>query len=148
VIELRLPYPVSANRYWRPINLPNGRHIFVPTKEAKAFKETAGWTAKAAGVIKPMSGRIAIDYTLHPKLPQDWKLRARRDPNGWEDTVQCLDLDNANKVLFDALKGVVFDDDKWVREITARRGEPLAEPCLVVRVSQIVDVPQGTLELA
>ena len=160
-IELTLPYPVSANRYWRPVNIPNKfakagdkerpshRQIFVPSKEAEAYKEQVGWMARAAGVRAPIPGRIAIEYTLHPHLPQDWRTRARKDPNGWEDTVQCMDLDNANKVLLDALKGIVFEDDKWVRQIVARRGEPRAEACLVVRVSAMkVEPVQLALEPA
>lgn len=42
----------------------------------------------------------------------------------WDDTVQCLDLDNAQKVVLDSLKEVVFEDDRWGREIHARRAEP------------------------
>lgn len=153
MVELLLPYPPSANRYWRTrVVTPRGKEPFVSTyvsKEAEQFKETCGWLARGAGVRAPLAGRIAIDYTLHPKLPQDWRTRARKDPMGWDDTVMCIDLDNANKVLLDALKGIVFEDDKWVRQIVARRGEPLAEGCLIVVVSQIaVETPQAALELA
>jgi crossover junction endodeoxyribonuclease RusA len=107
------------------------------TPEAKQFKEQVGWVAKAAGVRTPLQGRIAIAYTLHPRLPQDWERRAKRDPMGWEDTVMCMDLDNANKVLLDSMKGVVFEDDKWVRTIFAQRGTPRAEACLVVHIKAI-----------
>jgi crossover junction endodeoxyribonuclease RusA len=100
-------------------------------------------------VVRPFTGRIEIAYSLHPKLPQDWRTRARKDPDGWEDTVMCMDLDNANKVLLDALKGVVFEDDKWVRKITAQRGKPMAEACLLVFVApQKVQPVQAGLEIA
>lgn len=137
MIHLALPYPPSANRYWRPINLPNGRHIFAPTKEAKAFKAATGWIAREAGIRTPIIGRIELAYALHPRLPLDWRTRARKDPDGWEDTVMCIDLDNAQKVLLDSLKGVVFEDDKWVRKITAQRGQPMAEACLQVWVATL-----------
>jgi crossover junction endodeoxyribonuclease RusA len=153
MIKLVLPYPISANRYWRTrVVTPSSGVPFVNTyvsSEAKAFKEAAGWQAKAAGVVRPFAGRIELAYSLHPKLPQDWRQRARKDPNGWEDTVMCMDLDNANKVLLDALKGVVFEDDKWVRKITAQRGQPMPEACVMVFVApQKVQAVQGTLELA
>jgi crossover junction endodeoxyribonuclease RusA len=141
VITLTLPYPPSANRYWRTrVVTPRGGEPFVSTyvsSDAKAFKDAAGWMAKKAGVRSPLAGRIEIAFSLHPKLPQDWRLRARKDPDGWDDTVQCMDLDNANKVLLDALKGIVFEDDRWVRKITATRGEPLPDACLVVTVTQL-----------
>lgn len=94
------------------------------TAEAKAFKEQVGWLVKAAGVLAPISGRVMIDVKLYPHRPQDFALRMRKAGASWDDTVQCIDLDNANKVLLDALKGVAIDDDKWVRRITSERMEP------------------------
>lgn len=150
VVSLQLPYPPSANRYWRTrVVTPKGGAPFVSTyvsSDAVAFKEQVGWLAKAAGVRSPIVGRIEIAYTLHPHLPQDWAKRARKDPDGWEDTVQCIDLDNANKVLLDALKGIVFEDDRWVRAITARRGEPLTGGAMQVKVRALpVVVAQPSL---
>lgn len=138
MLTITLPYPISSNRYWRPV--PIGKHItIVPTKEAKAYKDDVGWRLKAAGVHKPITGRVAIDVKLYPHRPLDWERRARLDPMGWSDTVQCIDLDNANKVLLDALKGVAIDDDKWVRRITAERMEPDGrEACIVVTIMPLV----------
>lgn len=144
MIELRLPYPPSANRYWRTrVFFPRGQKGAAQVQtyvsaDAKEFKDAVGWIARAAGIRAPITGRVAIEYTLHPHRPKDGDLRERRDPNGWEDTVQCLDLDNAQKLLLDALKGVVMDDDKWVREIHGRRGAPVDQGALVVRVTPIV----------
>lgn len=137
-IVLTLPYPVSANRYWRTY-MPKGFKAPVTTlsAEAKAYKSEVGWLAKAAGIRSPLVGRVAVAYTLYPNRPQDWQKRQRRDGAGWDDTVQCIDLDNAQKVLMDALKGIVFEDDKWVRRITAERAEPDGEGRLVVTVTAI-----------
>lgn len=135
VITLTLPYPVSANRYWRSFTNPKTRRtITVVSPEAKSYKSEVGWLAKQAGIRQPLLGRIALSYTLHPKRPQDWERRQRKDPSGWEDTVQCMDLDNAQKVLLDALKCIVFADDGWVRRIVAERGEPRETPCVVVHI--------------
>ena len=50
MIVLTLPYPISSNRYWRPVNL--GKHIsIVPTKEAKQYREQVGWIARGAGAV-------------------------------------------------------------------------------------------------
>ena len=48
--------------------------------------------------------------------------------------MQCLDLDNANKVLLDAIKEVVIEDDRWVRQIYSERMEPDAQGARVVLV--------------
>lgn len=146
-IILTLPWPVSANRYWRPV--PIGRHItIVPTKEAKAYRREVAQLAGAAGIVKPMKGRVAIDVRLYPHRPQDWVKRARLDPATWDDTVQCIDLDNANKVLLDSLKGVAIEDDKWVRRLTSERMEPDGrEACVVVTITALVlpKAPQASL---
>lgn len=145
-IVLTLPWPVSANRYWRTRVVKKIAMTYV-SAEAKAYKQSVGWLARAAGVRAPIVGRVAIDVRLFPKRPQDWAKRAEKDPQGWDDTVQCLDLDNANKVLLDALKGVVIEDDKWVRRITAERMEPDGEARVVVTIRPMAlpDSPQGAL---
>lgn len=140
MITLTLPYPVSANRYWASRVIRKGAHsmpVTYVTAEAKAFKDNVQKLARALGVHAPITGRVAVSYTLHPHCPQDAHRRAKRDPVNWEDTVQCIDLDNAQKVLLDSLKGVVIEDDKWVREISAKRGAPVEGGKLVVTVTSI-----------
>ena len=140
MITLTLPYPISANRYWQTRVIKVGqqsRAVTYVSSEAKAFKEQVGWLAKAAGILKPILGRVAISYTLHPHCPQDAHRRMKRDPFTWDDTVQCIDLDNAQKVLLDALKGVAIEDDRWVRSINAQRGEPVEGGKLVVTITPL-----------
>ena len=120
MITVTLPYPISANRYWRsrvikPRSGPEIVSTYVST-EAKAYKQEVGWLLRAAGVRQPIAGRVAVAYTLYPHRPQDWKTRQRKLGAMWDDSVQCIDLDNAQKVLLDALKGLAFDDDAWVRK--------------------------------
>lgn len=127
-IELILPYPISANRYWASRTVKaRGKVAFTTTyvtAEAKAYKLQVSWAAVAVGITVPKPGRVAIAYQLYPHRPLDYKKRMAKDPYTWDDTVQCIDLDNAQKVLLDALKGVVMDDDKFVRKINAERMEP------------------------
>jgi crossover junction endodeoxyribonuclease RusA len=124
-IRLVLGYPISANRYWRSF-VPRGasRAIVCVSDEAKAYKQDVARLAALAGVRKPITGRVRVDIELYPHRPQDWAKRARKDPDGWADTVQCLDLDNARKVLNDALKGIAFEDDKWIKADGGQVCEP------------------------
>lgn len=125
---LTLPYPISANRYWASRTVtPRGGKPFTTTyvtKEAQAYKAQVQKLALVAGVRKPIAGRVRVELTLYPNRPLDWKTRMRKAGAAWDDTVQCLDLDNAQKVVLDSLKDVVFQDDAWVWEIQARRAEP------------------------
>ena len=138
-ITLTLPWPVSSNRYWRTF-MPKGFKAPVTTlsKEAKDYKQAVGSLAKEAGISEPISGRVAVSYVLYPQRPQDWAKRAAKDPVRWDDSVQCLDLDNALKVTLDSLKGVVFGDDKFVFEIHGKRAEPDGVGRMVVTVSPII----------
>lgn len=122
-ITLTLPYPISANRYWRPIVI-KGRSIFLPTKEAKQFKDETAQLCRIAGIRAPLVGRVAIDLRLYPAMPKDWQKRLAKEGANWDDSVRCIDLDNANKVVMDALNGVAIEDDKWVRRLTSERMVP------------------------
>lgn len=103
-MKLLLPYPVSANRYWRTVvNKRTERAMTFVSKEAEAFKEECGWRARAAGVKAPINGLVELRIRLVPK-------------NG-----VCMDLDNALKVTIDALKGIVYADDSQVYRIVAER---------------------------
>jgi crossover junction endodeoxyribonuclease RusA len=107
VITLTLPYPVSANRYWRTVvNKKTLRAMTFVSEEAKSFKSEVGWTAKAQGLRTPLKGPVELVVKLIPK-------------NG-----VCMDLDNALKVTIDALKGIAYVDDSQVRRIDAERCEP------------------------
>ena len=146
-VTLTLPYPVSSNMYWRTY-MPKGFKAPVTTlsKQAKDYKSAVYLLAKEAGIRKPIPGRVAVSYTIYPKRPQDYAKRMRLDPHRWDDTVQCLDLDNALKVMLDSLKGIVFEDDKFVHELHGRRAEPDGDGRLVVTISpMLVESPQPSL---
>lgn len=149
-ITIVLPWPISTNAYMsHRIVTPKGkRSMAIPylTKEAKEYKERVAWMVHAAGIREPIRGRVSLDYKLFPKRPQDWQKRQRDHGITWDDTVQCLDLDNAQKVLFDSLKNIAFEDDKWIRRITAERMEPDGEARVVVTITAIeIEQPQISL---
>lgn len=150
---LVLPYPISANRYWATrIVTSKATHkpmaLTYVTPEAVAYKQQVGWLAKQAGVRAPFDGRVAIEVQLYASRPQDWARRARKDPLTWDDDVRSIDLDNANKVLLDAFKGVVIVDDsrKYVRRLAGEQMEPDGEARVVVTITPLVVAsPQAEL---
>ncbi|MGJ7500089.1 RusA family crossover junction endodeoxyribonuclease [Variovorax sp. ZT5P49] len=150
MITLTLPYPVSANRYWASrIITVKGRQmpmVYV-TEDAKNYIEQVGWLCRAAGVREPLVGRLRVTVQLYPHRPQDWQARMRKFGANWDDTVQCMDLTNCEKVLLDALNTIAFNDDKQVRSYMAERMEPDDKGARVVlRIEQIAQpVVQGDL---
>lgn len=104
-----VPYPPSANRYWRTWR---GRAVVSP--EAKAYKMGVKLRGLTAG-IRPMDGDVVLWlYVYRPR--------------------KAGDLDNRIKVLQDALCGLAFHDDSQVAEIHASRFDDKSNPRVVVRV--------------
>jgi len=128
VIYLRLPYPVSANVYWssrvvKPKGKPARAMTYV-TPEAEAYREKVAKIARAAGLAAPMACRVEMWIRLYPARPQDWARRTRLNPAAWDDDVRCMDLGNCEKVLADALQGIVYVDDKQIWREHKERMEP------------------------
>jgi crossover junction endodeoxyribonuclease RusA len=123
MIVLTLPYPISANRYWRTRVIGQHATTYVST-EAKDFIEQVGWICRAAGIKGPLLGRLAVHVQLFPRRPLDWQKRMKKLGATWDDSVQCMDLTNCEKVLLDAMNTIVFEDDKQVWRYSAERMEP------------------------
>lgn len=105
-ITLTLPFPPSANRYWR-----RGRNgsIYV-SKEAKEYKEAVKFSvreqlpAHSSIEIPVFSGPVIVSIDAY--MPQDNR-----------------DLGNTEKVLSDALQGILFEDDIQIHELHIYRYE-------------------------
>lgn len=121
MVRLKLPYPVSANRYWRI-----WRNKAVRSAEATAYKETVRRIAEEAGTM-PSEGLVAVRLLLIPKANKDGSANKT-----------VIDLDNALKVTLDALQGIVYENDKQVRRIVAEYGsEPVAGGGLAVEIEEL-----------
>lgn len=121
MVRLKLPYPVSANRYWRI-----WRNKAVRSAEATAYKSVVRRIAQEAGVM-PSEGSVAVCLRLIPKVNKDGSANKT-----------VIDLDNALKVTLDSLQGIAYENDKQVRRIVAEYGsEPVAGGGLVVEIEEL-----------
>lgn len=111
--KLILPFPPSANRYWR-----HDRGHIHRSDEANAYINAVGWLCKERE-LAPVSGDVVLTIDIYRP--------AKRG-----------DLDNTLKVLIDALRGFAYVDDKQVAEIHAKRHEDKENPRAVVRVTNAV----------
>ena len=136
MVELRLPYPVSANRYWRNVVI-RGASRTLRSAEANAYRDAVRWTASEAGVERPMIGPVLVALVLHPVEPQDAAKRARKEGPLWHLGVRCMNVDNAIKITLDALNGVAYADDDQIVTLLIDRGAPAPGGALVVRVKPV-----------
>jgi Holliday junction resolvase RusA-like endonuclease len=81
------------------------------TAEGRAIKEAYQWEAKSQWRAKSLAGDVALTITFY------FGSKRRRD------------LDNQNKLVLDALTGIVYEDDHQIAELCLRRryGEPRIE---------------------
>jgi crossover junction endodeoxyribonuclease RusA len=108
-LTLTLPYPPSANRYWR-----NYRGITVTSEEARAYKQEVGYRARTAG-LTPLQGDVILRLDIY---------RPRK----------VGDLDNRIKLLIDSLNGFAWGDDSQIVEIHARRFDDKKQPRVDVTI--------------
>ncbi len=114
MLNITLPWPPSANRYWRNIK---GRTLV--SKEAKLYKMLIKGLSYE-WKMKPMLGRIGLQIEAYPP---DKRIR---------------DLDNTLKVLIDSLKETgVFKDDSQIDKICITRLEPSKPGHLKISISEI-----------
>jgi len=102
-IRLTLPYPPTANLYWR-----HARGRTYRSKEAAMFIQQAGLIARQA-CAPQFTGNVSLSVCLFRP--------AKRG-----------DLDNSLKVLIDALRGITYADDRQITEIHAYRDEDKHNP--------------------
>jgi len=129
---LVLPYPISANRYWRSF-VPKGwtRAVVHLSDEAKAYKTQVAWLARAAGFKEPTSKPISLTLVLCPR---------RTNADGKVIGV-TMDLSNCLKIAEDALQGIVYENDRQVRELWLRYGEKTEKGQLIVEIKEFIPAP-------
>lgn len=113
------PYPPSANRYWR---VWGGR--VVRSTEARSYKIVCQGIA-AMAKNKKLEGDVAVSVVLHPKKTKKGEASKTR-----------IDLDNALKVVIDAMQGVIYANDSQVVRIVAQVGCPLTDGGLTIDVRE------------
>lgn len=95
--EIEASLPPSVNGYLKR----SGAGGVFKSDRAKAYQETVGKLAKAAGA-RMAEGDVSVAIIYYAKPDE-------------------LDLDNGNKVLLDSLNGIAWIDDRQVRRLLIER---------------------------
>ena len=108
-------------------------HTYDPQSNKDAKKrvvDAAKAVMFASRMESPLQGPIKLDVTFYMKRP-----KATPVTETW--CIKRPDLDNMEKLLNDALQGVLFDDDSQVCVINSSKLYALFDPCTVVSYSEI-----------
>lgn len=116
---LNLPYPVSANRYWRTF-----RNRQVRSDEANMYRDAVAMIA-LAHFVRITESPVTVNILLRPKITK------RGFASG-----TVIDLDNCLKVVLDCLQGIAYHNDKQVKRLVVEYGAPCEGGGLDVSVSE------------
>ncbi len=108
--QITLPYPPSANTYYRTFR---GRMLI--SKEGRQYKEAVGTMALLSRLAK-VEGKVEVELYV---TPPD---RRRRD------------LGNVEKCLVDSIKDILFGDDSEIDRLTLVRLPVRAPGSVLVRI--------------
>lgn len=114
VIRITVDDPVSVNGAYVPI----ARGRLVLSAAARDYKDKLGWLARAAmsaGDHELITGHVALTITMYGKL----------------------DIDNPLKLTHDALKKIVWNDDRQIIEEHLYRHEKSPAPRLELEIKEV-----------
>lgn len=110
-MRITLPYPPSANRYWRTFR---GRTVV--STEAREYKKQVGLICNVGGV-EPVAGEVIFRADVYRPLKRG-------------------DLSNRIKVLEDALNEYAYEDDAQIVELHYRLFDDKKNPRVEVEIEE------------
>lgn len=119
-LKIILPYPPSLNVYWR-----NFRGRMVLSSEAKKYKR------QVADLFNPNNSDPNAIPVTEQLLPTDRAVGLSIDVYRPR---KSGDLDNTLKAILDSLNGNLYEDDRQVIEIHARRHDDKDNPRVEIGV--------------
>jgi crossover junction endodeoxyribonuclease RusA len=111
-MRITLPYPPSANRYWRIMN-----NRMVRSNEATAYVIEVDALCREKDIV-PAAGEVGVIVEVY----RPW---------------QKGDLDNFLKIALDSLQRWAYDNDKQIVEIHAYRHDDKHNPRLEIEVIEV-----------
>ena len=128
MVTLELPFPPTANTYYRTVRMGKLCRVILSNRGRK-YKE------EVAREVSTIQNDNATRWGCLPFLPSD---RLTVDIKLYAPTRRKYDIDNRIKPLLDALAfAVVFPDDEAVDEINVTRQEIVKGGKVIVQIQQI-----------
>ncbi len=94
-----------------------GKYRGYAKPRAKAWQETVAWTARIVWHDKPLGTPLSVDLEFY----------VQRD---------VADLDNLCKAVLDGLQGIIFKNDRQVKELHLTKAVSKI-PCVLVKIKEL-----------
>lgn len=116
VLQLNM-IPVLLNRLYIPI-VRNGKPSIIKSKDAKEFQRYVQMESLRQK-IKPIKGQVSfhMDILIHKR--------------------KNYDIDSVNKLLFDTLNKIAYEDDKDIVELIVRKHLNAEKDALIIKIEKI-----------
>lgn len=119
----------------RPRFSPDG-HAYTPAS-TRLYEREILKAFRLAGGTK-LSGPLHVDIEgVYGVQKSATKAERMRRLNGDELALKKPDLDNIEKIVYDALNGFAYEDDAWIVSTRTIKGRYEEQPRLIVRVREI-----------
>ena len=108
------------------------------TRQYEARIKAAAWAEMQKHSLKATQRPVHVDVIAFMDIPKSWSKKKRMEAEyGAITPTAGYDLDNIVKAALDGVQGVIFDDDRQVSSIKARKTfcHPDRGPVLYVSVS-------------
>lgn len=115
-----LPYPPSVNHYWRHV----GAKVLI-SKEGRQYRQRVAEIVARQLAAEQSDGELPTGERLAVLIDAHVPDRRRRD------------LDNVQKPLLDALRGLAYQDDSQIDWLLTRRAPLLAGGLAVVTIEPL-----------
>ncbi len=89
------------------------------SKDGKDIKDSYQWQARSQVKIRPLEGVLSVTMEVYM------------------GTKRKSDIDNFNKLCFDALTGICWIDDSQIQELHITKGYDKENPRIVLSVSEL-----------
>ena len=116
---IHLPFPPSTNTYWRHIMVRGSPRTVLSAKGRIYRKQVHHVLAEDHRGLERLTGPLRVTMELHP--PD----KRRRD------------LDNYSKAVWDALEGIVYEDDSQIREAHFYWRDPCESGRVIIHLEEL-----------
>jgi Holliday junction resolvase RusA-like endonuclease len=137
--EIQFVVPGSPVGKGRPKFARRGNFVTAYTPEKTASYENLVKVKAEESMVglQLIEGAVSVEIRLHVTVPESWSQKKKNAALAHQIMPTSKpDADNCIKGIFDAMNGIVWNDDKQVTDlhVIKRYSE---KPCAVVFVSQI-----------